>query len=113
MVAPSFETDPPRPGLGIVIGVAGLAALVVTPLAAPIGAAAVLVARRWPWAGRFLPVAAIAVAMAVVTVLQVGRGYPASFIWPTRFPWAHQAALLSVVVLLGLAVTPDDRATRR
>jgi arabinofuranan 3-O-arabinosyltransferase len=110
---PEWTATPPVPGWGIVIGVAGLAAFVVAPLAAPLGAAAIAAARRWPWAGRVLPVAVIAAAMAAITVLQVGHGYPASFIWPTRFPWAHQAALLAVVVLLGLAVTPDDRATRR
>jgi hypothetical protein len=46
-------------------------------------------------------------------VLQIGRGYPATFLWPTRFPWAHQAALLAVVVMLGLAVPPDEPDPRR
>jgi hypothetical protein len=110
---PVVETHPPTPGWRTITGVALLAAVVVAPLAAVPGAAAVLVARRWPWAGRGLPVVAIALSMAAVTVLQVGHGYPASFIWPTQFPWVHEVSLLAVVVMLGLALPPDERDRRR
>jgi hypothetical protein len=110
---PIVARQPAPPRWGAVVGVALLAAVVVSPIAAVIGAAVVVLSRRWPWVGRVLPVLVIAGAMAVITVLQVGHGYPASFIWPTRFPWAHQATLLAVVVLLGTALPPDEPDPRR
>jgi hypothetical protein len=112
-LVPELEARPPVPRWSAVLAVAVLAAIVVSPIAAVIGAGVVLLSRRWPWLGRGLPVAVIAIAMAGITVLQIGHGYPATFLWPTRFPWAHQAALLAVVVMLGLAVPPDEPDPRR
>jgi hypothetical protein len=90
-----------------VLGTAGLAALVVSPVAAPVALLGMVVARRWPWLGHALPVGAVAVATAAVTALQLGHAYPASFVWPTRFPWTHQPVLVALVVLLGLGLAPD------
>ncbi len=110
---PVVEARPHAPGRRTLVAVTVLAAAVIAPVAAVPGAAAVLLARRWPWAGRALPVLVIAFSMATVTVLQVGHGYPASFVWPTRFAWVHEASLLAVVVMLGLALPPDERDPRR
>lgn len=111
--APIIETVPPRPAWAAGALAAGLAAVLVAPVAALPAAGLVALARRWPWLGRGVPVAVIAASMAAVTVLQVGHGYPASFIWPTRFPWVHQTTLLAVVVLLVLAGPPDERERHR
>jgi hypothetical protein len=44
----------------------------------------------------------------VFTGLQVGHEYPASFPWPTLFPWVHGATLTGMVVLLALAWPRDQ-----
>jgi hypothetical protein len=104
--------DQPPPWPAVLIA-AALAALIVDPLAAPVAAAVVLVARRWPAAGVALPVLATAGSAAAVTVLQVGHEYPASFVWPTRFEWVHEVALLSVLVLTTLVLTTSGSERRR
>jgi len=104
---------PPVPALGrprqvrpafVVLLAAVAAGVLVHPLAAVPAAGAALVARRWPWAGRALPVALVAVAAAQVVGFQLRDRHEAAFEWPQHFGGAHVAALLGAVLLAVLAL---------
>lgn len=100
-----------RAGPLFVVGTGLLTAVFVHPFAAVPAAAAVVVARRWPLAGRLLPFALVSFAAAQVLVLQVRRDHVAAFNWPQHFGGAHVAALLGVVLLAVLAVAErSDRS---
>lgn len=103
---PTLTRRPAPPGWLAVGAGAALAALLVAPVAAAPMAVALVVARRWPWTGRALPPILVAASAAAVTVLAVGHGYPASFQWPTRFPWVHAVTLGAVLLLVVLGWSP-------
>ena len=110
---PEVPHQPPSPSWRLLAVGTAAAALLVAPVAAVPAAAVMVAARRWPWAGRAVPVALVAAAAAAVAVLQVAHRYPADFPWPTRFPWTHQVALLGLVVMTTLALSADGDQRRR
>jgi len=84
-------------------------ALAVHPLAVVPAALLGLAARRWPVAGRLVPLVVIAVAGAGVAAAQLRHSPALTSRWPSRFGAAHVACLLAVVVLAGLALAEARR----
>jgi hypothetical protein len=95
-----------------VAGGAVVAGLLVHPLAALPAAATLLLARRWPWVGRAVPVLLVGAAAAQVVLFQVRDRHEAAFEWPQHFGGAHLSALLGAVLLAVLA-TAEGRGAQR
>lgn len=112
LAAPEIGTLRPGRGWVAVVGAAVAGGLLVHPAAAIPAAATVLVARRWPWAGRAVPVLLVAAAAAQVVVFQVRDRPVAGFEWPKHFGGAHVSALLGAVLLAVLAVAERREASR-
>lgn len=112
LAAPEIGT--PRPGRGwvAVVGAAVAGGLLVHPVAAIPAAVTVLAARRWPWAGRAVPVLLVAAAAVQVVVFQVRDRHDAAFEWPQHFGGAHVSALLGAVLLAVLAMAERREASR-
>jgi arabinofuranan 3-O-arabinosyltransferase len=110
VVAPELVRALPAP-TRVAVGLATVtAAVVVHPLAAIPAWGAMAAARRWPLAGRWLPVALVAASMATVVVSQLRSRHTADFDWPREVGTWHGLALLGVVIL---AIGAADEALAR
>jgi len=95
-----------------VAGAAIAAAFLVHPAAAIPAATTILVARRWPWVGRAVPVLLVATAAVQVVAFQLRDRHEASFDWPQHFGGAHVSALLGAVLVGVLAVAERREVPR-
>lgn len=96
---------PERSAPAVLLAVAIAAAVLISPVAALPFVFAIVVADRWPWIGRLLPVALVALAGAQVAFFQVRDRHEPDFNWPQHFGGAHLAALAGVLLLAVTALT--------
>jgi hypothetical protein len=117
VLPPVVGTTPPNEDrvvtreVAIAIGTGVATALFLHPLAGPVAAVLVVLARRFPRAGRALPAFLVAVSAVQVVYFEARDDYVTQRTWPQFFAGAHVTALLAVILLASTALT-ERRAPR-